>query len=79
MVDTGYRYNSCTYTAYPTMERNRFSADEFMDLLISLDIFYLRLTWYAPKKSKQIRPYFPRRMYQKSFTGVRFRIGGSKK
>lgn len=43
------------------------------------DKFYLRLTWKAPAKIKTKKIYVPKKQYQRTFKGITFRIGGSKK
>ncbi len=38
-----------------------------------------RLAWEEPRKERYVPIHIPEKKYQKMFTGIRFRIGGSKK
>lgn len=55
------------------------SAENLFYELFEKDKFYLRLTWKVQSKVKVKKIYVPKRQYQKMFTGITFRIGGSKK
>lgn len=51
---------------------------EVRDILDREDMAQLRLTW-LPAKARLTPACTPKKRYQKTFTGMRFRIGGSKK
>lgn len=55
------------------------SAMDFWDELTGMDKFYLKLTWKAPAKIRIHKIYIPKKQYQRTFKGIAFRIGGSKK
>lgn len=52
--------------------------DRWSELMRELDMARLRLTW-IPANVKLTPACTPKKRYQKMFTGMRFRIGGSKK
>lgn len=51
---------------------------EIREMLVREDMAQLRLTW-LPAKARLTPACPPKKRYQKTFTGMRFRIGGSKK
>lgn len=81
MVATNFRI-SPSATHYIPYEMHEISPIsrllELRTILEREDMAQLRLTW-IPAKVKLTPACTPKKRYQKTFTGMRFRIGGSKK
>lgn len=81
MVATNFRITTSAtqYIPYEMQETNLLSRWlEVREILVREDMAQLRLTW-LPAKARLTPACTPKKRYQKTFTGMRFRIGGSKK
>lgn len=81
MVATNFRIGTSA-TQYIPFEMHEISLIscwlEVREILDREDMAQLRLTW-LPAKVKLTPACTPKKRYQKTFTGMRFRIGGSNK
>lgn len=81
MVATNFRISpsATQYIPYELHEISPISRlSELRTILEREDMAQLKLTW-LPAKARLTPACPPKKRYQKTFTGMRFRIGGSKK